>query len=400
MYPSILKVLNKMRSAAQISVPTPATRARNALQTIPRCAHSCNFGYCRLMAEPWFTRVLSLERKRSERSGKPFLLVLLDMQAARELNGDRDRMVHQLLTGMSGVMRETDVIGWYSKDEILGVIFTELGKAVDVPAAVSSITQRVSMAVNVRVDTDKESLIKISLHLFPENYHAKKPQAEVDESLYPAERDGSHWIHSVGKRTIDILGSALALVLLSPLFLVIAGLIKATSQGPVFFRQRRIGQFGKPFTFFKFRSMHVINDSAIHEKYVKELISGGNGTGNKGIFKIQNDPRVTPIGRFLRKSSLDELPQFWNVLRGDMSLVGPRPPIPYEVDAYDLWHRRRVIIAKPGITGLWQVKGRSRTTFDDMVRLDLRYAEHCSLWLDLKILLQTPMAVVAAKGAY
>ena len=118
------------------------------------------------------------------------------------------------------------------------------------------------------------------------------------------------------------------------------------------------------------------------------------------VFKIVNDPRVTPLGHFLRRSSLDEFPQFWNVLRGEMSLVGPRPPLPYEVARYKRWHRRRVLEAKPGITGLWQVTGRSRTTFDEMVRLDLRYARSYSLWTDLKILLATPRAVCSGKGAH
>ena len=118
------------------------------------------------------------------------------------------------------------------------------------------------------------------------------------------------------------------------------------------------------------------------------------------MFKITDDPRVTPVGRFLRRTSLDELPQFLNVLLGEMSLVGPRPPLPYEVEAYDVWHRRRLLEARPGITGLWQVNGRSRTKFDDMVRLDLQYARKQSLWLDLKILLRTPAAVVSGDGAY
>ena len=122
-------------------------------------------------------------------------------------------------------------------------------------------------------------------------------------------------------------------------------------------------------------------------------------TGRKAVFKLTNDPRVTPIGRMLRKTSLDELPQLWNVLRGDMSLVGPRPPLAYEVEQYRPWHRRRVLEAKPGITGLWQVKGRSRTTFDEMVRLDLQYARTRSLWTDIKILLATPRAVISGKGA-
>ncbi len=157
--------------------------------------------------------------------------------------------------------------------------------------------------------------------------------------------------------------------------------------------------------FLKFRSMHVNNDASVHKAFVKKLIAGsaqgqpGNRNGN-GVYKLTNDSRITRVGGFLRRTSLDELPQFINVLKGEMSLVGPRPAIAYEVEAYDIWHRRRVLEAKPGITGLWQVNGRSRIKFDDMVRLDLRYAKTWSPWMDLKILLRTPVAVVFGDGAY
>jgi len=153
----------------------------------------------------------------------------------------------------------------------------------------------------------------------------------------------------------------------------------------------------------KFRTMHTNVDDTLHHdyvtKFIKASVNAATDTGKPALFKMANDPRVTPIGHFLRKTSLDELPQLWNVLRGDMSLVGPRPPLPYEVELYKPWHCRRVVDAKPGITGLWQVTGRSRTTFDEMVRLDLRYARTRSLWTDIKILLQTPAAVIAGKGA-
>jgi lipopolysaccharide/colanic/teichoic acid biosynthesis glycosyltransferase len=151
----------------------------------------------------------------------------------------------------------------------------------------------------------------------------------------------------------------------------------------------------------KFRTMHVNNDPSIHQLFVAEFINASkprNGTAGTS-FKIVDDPRVTSIGRFLRRSSLDELPQLWNVLRGDMSLVGPRPPLPYEVERYKHWHFRRLLEAKPGMTGLWQVAGRSRTTFDDKVRLDLRYAKHASAWTDVRILLATPRAMLAGTGA-
>jgi lipopolysaccharide/colanic/teichoic acid biosynthesis glycosyltransferase len=160
----------------------------------------------------------------------------------------------------------------------------------------------------------------------------------------------------------------------------------------------------KPFMILKFRTMHANADHGIHHNYVTWFITASDrnktqGTEKEKVFKLTNDPRITPIGQFLRKTSLDELPQLWNVLKGDMSLVGPRPPLWYELQQYKPWHRHRVLEAKPGITGLWQVKGRSRTTFDEMVRLDLRYARTKSFWVDIKILLATPIAVIRGKGA-
>jgi lipopolysaccharide/colanic/teichoic acid biosynthesis glycosyltransferase len=149
--------------------------------------------------------------------------------------------------------------------------------------------------------------------------------------------------------------------------------------------------------------MCINNDVTIHREFVKSFIANANGSTQTSEghspYKIAADPRVTPIGRFLRKTSLDELPQFLNVLMGHMSLVGPRPPVPYEAECYRMWHRTRLLATKPGITGLWQVTGRSRVKFDDMVRMDLRYATSWSLWLDIKILLQTPGAVLSANGA-
>jgi lipopolysaccharide/colanic/teichoic acid biosynthesis glycosyltransferase len=206
------------------------------------------------------------------------------------------------------------------------------------------------------------------------------------------------------KRAIDIVGSASLLLMMAPFLLLVGGLIKLLSPGPIFFRQVRVGQMKKPFAMFKFRTMRVNADSAVHQQFVSEFIKSSkaqkiNGGDEAAPFKIANDPRITPIGAILRKTSVDELPQLWNVLRGDMSLVGPRPPLPYELEQYERWHCRRVMDAKPGLTGLWQVAGRSRTTFDEMVRLDLRYAKTCSLATDLKILLATPGAVIAGKGA-
>jgi lipopolysaccharide/colanic/teichoic acid biosynthesis glycosyltransferase len=207
----------------------------------------------------------------------------------------------------------------------------------------------------------------------------------------------------VVKRSIDVASSALALILCSPLFLAIAVAIKVSSKGPVLFKQKRVGQYGKFFTFLKFRSMYVNNDHIVHQKFVTELIASESrpsvGDGD-AVYKLMNDKRITRVGKWLRRTSLDELPQLLNVLKGEMSLVGPRPAIPYELAAYQTWHRRRVLETKPGITGVWQVMGRSRVKFDEMVRMDIRYALAWSPWLDLKILLRTPLAVIRGSGAY
>jgi lipopolysaccharide/colanic/teichoic acid biosynthesis glycosyltransferase len=200
------------------------------------------------------------------------------------------------------------------------------------------------------------------------------------------------------KRMIDLSGSISALILLSPVLFIISILIKMTSPGPIFFKQQRVGYRGKLFQFLKFRSMKTDCDCKAHEEYVKKLIQGrhqaiNNGSADSPYFKMTNDPRITRLGHFLRKTSLDELPQLWNVIKGEMSLVGPRPPIPYELKEYQSWHRRRITEVKPGITGWWQVNGRNRIGFDEMVRLDIYYAENWSLLLDLKIILRTFKAV-------
>jgi lipopolysaccharide/colanic/teichoic acid biosynthesis glycosyltransferase len=388
--------------AGVLPLKPQAMQASNDLQVLPPCSRSCTYGHCSLISEPWFTRVLNLERKRSDRSRNPFLLVLLDVEGVGESNGGQDRLVHDVLSALMTFTRDTDVTGWYQTNSTLGIIFTELGNRKDLNVSIDSIVSKTISALDERLGREKSGRIDVSCHVYPDDWTIKKPGGRVDSNLYPDLKRHSRtkWLHSVGKRMLDIIGSLAALVLLLPVLITIAAVVKLTSKGPVLFRQDRVGQFGERFMFLKFRSMYVSNDDQIHQKYVKELIAGEIRAPQNGVYKIQDDPRITPAGRFLRKTSLDELPQFWNVLLGQMSLVGPRPPLPYEVDVYDTWHRRRVLEAKPGITGLWQVNGRSRTCFDDMVRLDLRYARSSSFWLDLKILLKTPGAVLAGSGAY
>jgi lipopolysaccharide/colanic/teichoic acid biosynthesis glycosyltransferase len=195
------------------------------------------------------------------------------------------------------------------------------------------------------------------------------------------------------KRLIDIILSLTLLIVLSPLFLLIALMIKGHDRGPVFYVSTRVGKWGKEFSFPKFRTMVVQADS------MREELKKHNIHGNDIRFKMEKDPRVTPFGKLLRKFTLDELPQLWTVLKGDMTLVGPRPPLPEEVDSYSLEERRRLDI-KPGLTCLWQVSGRSNIPFQEQVELDIQYIESQSLWLDLKLILKTIPAILFGKGAY
>jgi lipopolysaccharide/colanic/teichoic acid biosynthesis glycosyltransferase len=360
-----------------------------------------------LAAEAHFVQALSLERKRAERSGQHFLLMLLEGSEA--FGGPRPdgRVLSAVTQAMGSSIRETDLFGWYRQDEALGVIFTELNGA-DVASTIKVLNTKVETALRGHLGPGEVDRIEISFHLFPEPPDGDGWRASEDSALYPEMRrqNGVRKLALLTKRLVDLGGSAAALLVFSPLLALIAAGVKLTSKGPILYRQVRIGQYGRRFTFLKFRSMYVNSSAGIHQEYVKNLIRGKSRSqtataGATGpVYKIRHDPRVTPLGRILRKTSLDELPQFLNVLKAEMSLVGPRPPIPYELQAYDAWHRRRLLEAKPGVTGLWQVSGRSRTTFDEMVRLDLRYAKAWSLWLDLRILAQTPRAVLSGEGAY
>jgi exopolysaccharide biosynthesis polyprenyl glycosylphosphotransferase len=354
-----------------------------------------------LYLKEYFEYMLGLERKRSERSKKPFLLMLLNIEKVIQ-NNEKNEIVNKIANTLFYLTREIDIKGWVKHDSIIGIIFTEIN-GIDK----SSLKHKIVNHLSSVLDVEKVNKIEITCYLFPEEFD--KQDRSPDLLFYPdlLKQNQSKKISFFIKRAMDVMGSIIALFIFSPFFLIIPLLIKFSSEGPVLFKQERVGQFGKIFTFLKFRTMYVNNDATIHQKYVKKLIceqksyavEKGNGD-TQCTYKIKDDPRITPLGRFLRKTSLDEFPQFINVLKGEMSLAGPRPPIPYELKNYDIWHIRRVLETKPGITGLWQVKGRSRTTFDEMVRLDLQYVRDWSLWLDIKILFKTPLAVLNGKGAY
>ena len=378
---------NKLEVRAHLSVPDTGN-------TPPRV----------LLNEDAFVSMLYLERRRAERSHKRFVLVLVDVQSALS-GGQKDRTVVALSKALADSTRETDIIGWYMDNALMGIIGTELGKASNQVIQDCFLT-KLRKIFEASLGSKKSSGISVSFHFFPEEDRKDKNDHSANIAMYPEmqKREESKKFSLAVKRCIDVFGSSMALICGAPIFGAIALAIKATSSGPVLFRQERLGHYGRPFVVLKFRSMRTNCDAQIHEQYVHQFIAGhvddNSKTSQKPVFKIQEDPRITAVGKFLRKTSLDELPQFWNVLRGDMSLVGPRPPIAYEYKAYEVWHRRRVLEIKPGLTGLWQVEGRSRTRFDDMVRLDLKYARGWSVWLDLKILAQTPAAVIQGEGAH
>jgi lipopolysaccharide/colanic/teichoic acid biosynthesis glycosyltransferase len=353
-----------------------------------------------ILPQEFFLRMLDLERKRSERSRRRFVLMLLE-SGSLLTTSDNAKSLERVVGALSNSTRETDIKGWYREGAVVGIIFTEIGTA-DGKSVASALLNKVTNALCSTLSIEQINEIKLTFHVFPEDSNKHGLGSNGDSLLRDLDaKRGARF----AKRSLDILGSLFALALFSPVLLLIAALVRLSSTGPVFFRQVRIGRHGNRFTFLKFRSMYLGNDHTIHQDYVKRLIAGtvgsdpANGNSN-GVYKLTNDPRVTPIGRILRRTSLDELPQFLNVLMGEMSLVGPRPPIPYEFECYDFWHKRRLLSVKPGITGLWQVGGRSSVKFDDMVRLDLKYARTWSVWLDIKILLQTPGAVISGDGAY
>jgi lipopolysaccharide/colanic/teichoic acid biosynthesis glycosyltransferase len=350
-----------------------------------------------IVPELSFAKMLRLERRRAERSGKPFMLVLLrgwDTEQSESM-----QMVQPIAEAIAACTRETDLLGWYNEEETLGLLLTELG---EVDGRTSSvIAEKLGAALLCAVGPEEVSQIHVSIQMYPPPKGSDEDGGSQNFVYRDLSEPKSNPAKSRAlKRVVDIIGSIFALILFSPVFVIIAVLIKLTSRGPIFFSQKRVGQYGRLFDFYKFRSMYPGNDHTIHKEYVTSLIAGKEGLKQKNqSYKLENDPRITPFGKFIRRTSLDEIPQFLNVLKGDMSLVGPRPPVPYEFASYRPWHKRRVLEIQPGLTGLWQVKGRSRTTFDEMVRMDIRYAETQSLMQDVKIILMTPAAMFSGKGA-
>jgi len=344
-----------------------------------------------------FRDILERERARAERTGHEFSVVVFD---ARRQNGTAIACLKDLARTLASRVRTSDEVGWFS-DRSIGIAL---------PATSAEGAWKFADDVTTRADSTTVSLDR-TVYTYPTK-SAKSGDNPKDSDPVRRSADGSGsnegpLMHDGGrsiepldkvltrgmpawKRALDVAGSLAALVLFSPVFLVVVAFIKIVSPGPVFYKQSRVGYLGKTFTFWKFRTMHVDNDATGHQNYLSSLI---HGDAPMTKLDADRDPRIIRCGRFMRQSCLDELPQLVNVLLGDMSLVGPRPCLTYEADEYLAWHARR-FDSVPGMTGLWQVSGKNKLTFKQMIRFDIQYARTMSPWLDVRILMRTIPAIV------
>jgi exopolysaccharide biosynthesis polyprenyl glycosylphosphotransferase len=349
-----------------------------------------------LLLKSEFLNRLRIEKRRVDRSKALLSLVLFYFPKSEEKEEKEGTTIQEFVVSLDKRTRESDIKGWVDRD-VIGLILPDTDEN-GVKHFLKKIAER-NGGFNYSVATGT----------YPDHLFVKLLfEEEGSPDFFPLDLDRpmeSHGLQIVLKRGMDILGAIAGIILFSPIMLATAIAIKTTSSGPIIFKQSRFGKKGARFQFYKFRSMYWNIDDQIHREYITNLIKGDLEKINQGdkeapLFKMASDPRVTRVGRIIRKTSIDELPQFFNVLKGEMSLVGPRPPLSYEVEKYEPWHLRRILEVKPGVTGLWQVSGRSRTSFEEMVRLDIRYAQNWSLWLDLRIILKTMKVVFSSKGAW
>ena len=344
-----------------------------------------------ILCDSFFFEQLHIEKLRAQRSKSMLSIILLDLD--KQQSGDFN-FSRKILVAVRKKTRATDICGLINHKTI-GILLPDTD-------------EKGAHEICAKLVNGNNSQFSASSSTYPDHiFESLITNGHVRADAFPFELIDSVEASRVGflfKRGFDIVGSIIGILLLMPVMLTAAIAIKITSPGPVIFKQIRLGKQGRPFTFYKFRSMHLNMDDQIHREYIKNFINGHNTKVNNGnekepIYKIRSDPRITKVGRFIRKTSIDELPQLFNVLKGDMSLVGPRPPLPYEAEKYQAWHLNRILYMKPGITGLWQVEGRSKTGWDDSVRLDIQYINNWSLLLDFKILIKTVKVVIRCSGA-
>jgi lipopolysaccharide/colanic/teichoic acid biosynthesis glycosyltransferase len=374
----------------------PVSRVQDA--KIFKCVHS---------AEE-FASILNRERDRTDRTGQEFSMVVFEAGAANRQSAS----ARNLLFTLKKRIRSTDEIGRLEDGHIAVALphtpSNDAWKFVDnvqrafdgstpppdclVYAYPSCWINRADGGPSQTPPNDKTTPSQ-QLIPFP---RMKYSGLEAEDPARPLEELESHFLCRIpfGKRAFDVVGSLVAMILLSPLLLLVALFIRIVSPGPIFFRQERVGYLGRVFTLWKFRTMHVNADTTFHRNHLRELIHN-----EKEMIKLDSgkDPRIIPFGQLLRATGIDELPQLLNVLLGEMSLVGPRPCIPYEAREYSPWQTRRFDTV-PGLTGLWQVSGKNRTTFKEMMRLDIGYAKNRAFWLDVKIFLKTLPAIVRQVG--
>jgi lipopolysaccharide/colanic/teichoic acid biosynthesis glycosyltransferase len=380
------------RSHARLPAGAGKSRALRSAGARHVHAHVQAHWHDSLLQPDKFAEAVHRETRRSERTCTPLSIVRYTIE---ESAADDPSHFERLLEVLQASKRETDFLG-HTGTDTLAVLCPDTDSA----GAHGLIAKLRPLVCGLHV---LPATATFPEHLFESlsghTAGAGRYQLFVTPAP-PLDKLGDYPL----KRTLDIALALLALALLGPLMLVAGLLVKLTSRGPVIFKQPRLGKGGTPFTFYKFRSMVVNVDDRIHREYMANLIRSGHGEpasagASTASYKMKADPRVTRIGKLIRMTSIDELPQLFNVIKGDMSMVGPRPPIPYEAAHYEPWHLRRILATKPGITGLWQVEGRSRVSFSEMVRMDLRYIRNCSLMLDFKILLRTVAVVLRCDGA-
>ena len=342
------------------------------------------------------------EKMRADRTLVPFTLLIFDVRNTRDDGRARQQALEMLALVVRDTSRGSDTKGWHRVGEVLQIgLVLHNTKADKCPRVIREVQRTYHSRVTGRHLGNGHAVeVTCEVSSYPnpaaEAGPLEQPEERHDAGLLQRERATPPEQLAIvqerlltrslpwWKRTTDIVVSMLAVMMLSPLLILAALLIKAVSPGPIFFRQQRVGYLGRSFTLWKFRTMHVHFDQKTHERHLANLISG-DGKQKK---LDDHNPQIIPLGKLLRKSCLDELPQLFNVLFGEMSLVGPRPPIPYEVKQYLRWHSMR-FDAVPGMTGLWQVSGKNETTFKEMIRLDIRYACRRSFLLDIKIILMT-----------
>ncbi len=329
-----------------------------------------------------FRALVKYERTRSDRNGSVFSVIVFDTQL-EELDGLEDQLVK-----IAKFTRTIDCVGWDEGGHISVLLPDTMKEGADI----------FGKKLVADFEANKGGALNYNIYSYPENWISNYGVAEI---INTKKKNELNTIKSsieelfvnripVWKRALDITGSALLLILTSPVLLLLALYIKLVSPGPVFFKQTRIGFKGMPFTFWKFRTMKYDNNQGFHGKHAQSFIKDGDVP----MEKLDSfDPRIIPGGKTIRKSCLDELPQLWNIMKGDMSLVGPRPCIPYEAQEYLRWHTHR-FDTLPGLSGLWQVSGKNKLTFKQMIRLDIAYCRNVSLLGDIIIILRTPVAIL------